>query len=86
MVDTKGRYLNGGGAFNLAISNGMLSVDILWLEVRGKEVPAQFTVALQSQINIMIASASRETNGAVFERIASLQVTNSTLVIQPKSN
>ena len=85
MVDTKGRYLNGSGAFDLAISNGMLAADILWLEVRGKEVPAQFTVALR-QVNVMVASASRETNGAVFHKIASLQVTNSTLVIQPKSN
>jgi len=87
MVDTKGRYLNGSGAFNLAISNGLLSADILWLEVRGKEVPPQLAVTLQSQINIMTASASGGTNAAVkFDRIESVQVTNSTLVIQPKSN
>ena len=84
MVDTKGRFLNGSGVFNLAISNGTLSIAIASLDVRGKPVPPEFVATIQSQI--IVASAGRGTNAAVFDRIASLQVTNSTLVIQPKSN
>ena len=84
MVDTKGRYLNGSGTFNLAITNGILSVHVASLEVRGEPAPAQFVASLQRQN--LAEGANRGTNAAVFGQIESLQVTNSTLVIQPKTN
>ena len=84
MVDTKGRYLNGKGTFNLAMSNGILSVLPISLEVKGQPAPPQFLAAFQSQN--LAESANRGSNRAVFQRIESVQVTNSTLVIQPKSN
>jgi hypothetical protein len=84
MVDTKGRYLNGSGTFKLAMSNGLLSVVLTSLEVKDKPAPPEFLGAFQSRN--LAESANRGSNSAVFERIESVQVTNSTLVIQPKSN
>jgi hypothetical protein len=84
MGDTRGRYLNGRGTFNLAINGGVLTVVLTSLEVRGKPVPPQFLAGLQNQN--LAAGANTGTNAAVFARIQSVQVTNSTLVIQPKTN
>ena len=84
MVDTKGRYLNGVGGFNLSMSNGTLFVRLTSLEVKGKPAPPEFLASFQSQN--LAASANGASNSAYFDRIESLQVTNSTLVIQPKSN
>ena len=84
MVDTRGRYLNGSGAFNLAITNGLLSVSLTSLEVKGKPAPAQFLAAFQNQN--LAERANKGPNAAVFSQIESLQVTNDTLVIQPKND
>ena len=84
MVDTKGRYLNGSGTFNVAINNGVLSVFLTSLEVKGQAAPASFLAALQN--NNLAQNANGGTNAAVFNQIESLQVTNSTLLIQAKTN
>jgi|ERR1017187_421522 hypothetical protein len=84
MVDTKGRYLNGSGTFNLAVNNGVLSVFLTSLEVKGQTAPPGFIAALQN--NNLAQSANGGTNATVFSQIESLQVTNSTLLIQAKTN
>jgi|ERR1039458_8006966 hypothetical protein len=83
MLDTKGRYLNGRGAFDVTLDNGILSVVVASLEVKGKPVSPQFLAGLQKQN--LAASANGGTNGSVFDQIDSLQVTNSTLVVKAKS-
>jgi hypothetical protein len=84
MVDTKGRYLNGSGTFNLAINNGVLSVFVVSLEAKGKLVPAQALGNLQRVNLAESANQGPATNS--LQQIENLQVTNSTLVIQPKNN
>jgi hypothetical protein len=84
MVDTTGRYLNGSGAFHVAISNEMLYVFLTSLEVKGRPAPAHFLAALRS--DNLAQNANTGTNGEVFKLIESLQVTNGTLIIQAKTN
>ena len=84
MVDTAGRYLNGSGTFRLAITNGLLSVILTSLEVKGQTAPPAFVAAAKQQ-----SGPERQHR---FQRRClqpdqeSLQVTNGTLVIQAKSN
>ncbi|MGA2554841.1 MAG: hypothetical protein ABSG04_01020 [Verrucomicrobiota bacterium] len=84
MVDTAGRYLNGSGTFRLAITNGILSVILTSLEVKGQSASPAFLAAFQN--NNLAQNANNPSNAAVFNQIESLQVTNGSLVIQAKSN
>jgi hypothetical protein len=84
MLDTKGRYLNGSATFNLAITNGDVSLVVTALEVKGQPAPASFMAGFQNQN--LAAGFNSGTNAALLEDIESLQVTNSTLVIQAKKN
>lgn len=84
ILDAKGRYLNGSGTFHLAISNGVLFVNLTSLEDKGQAVLANVMAKLQ---NINLAeNANTGSNAAVFNQIESLQVTNGALVIQAKTN
>jgi hypothetical protein len=84
MVETAGRYLNGSGAFHVAISNEMLYVFLTSLEVKGRPAPANILAALQR--DNLAENANKGSNAAVFKQIESLQVTNGTLIIQAKTN
>jgi len=84
MVDTKGRFLNGSGTFNVSINNGVLSVILSSLEVKGQTAPPSFIAAFQN--NNLAQNANASTNATVLRQIDSLLVTNSTLLIQAKTN
>jgi hypothetical protein len=83
MVDTKGKYLNGSGTFDLAISNGVLSVALTSLEAKGKPAPVTVMAAF---FQSMVQNANTGPNAGTFKQIESLQVTNGTLVITAKKN
>jgi hypothetical protein len=83
MLNVKGRYLNGTGTFKLAISNGLLSVNVDSLEVKGKPTPATFLASLQQQN--LAQSFNQSTNAAVLRQYESVQVKNSVLIVTPKT-
>ncbi len=80
----KGRFLNGSGTFNLSITNGVLSVFLTSLEAKGQALSAHSLASLQS-VNLA-ESQNNGPNATVFKQIENLQVTNSTLRIQAKTN
>jgi len=80
----KGRYLNGSGTFNVSINNGVLSVILTSLEAKGQSVSASSLAKLKTMN--LAESQNRGPNAAVFNQIDSLLVTNSTLLIQAKTN
>jgi HAMP domain-containing protein len=82
-VDTKGRYLNGSGTFEVAITNGVLSLSLASLEAKGKPAPTAFLAAF---IQNMVQSVNTGPNADNFKQIESLQVTNGTLVLTQKKN
>lgn len=83
LLKTKGRYLNGNGAFTASVTNGELSVLIQSLEVKGKPVPAKFISRMQEQ-NFAETVNSNPTNTAAMSRFESVVITNGTLVIKSK--
>jgi len=83
-LNTKGRYLNGSGTFNVSISDGSLFVFPSALEVKGKPIPPEVLASFQHQN--LATNANKGPNTNVFSQIESLQVTNSTLVIRAKGN
>jgi len=83
MIDVKGRYLNGGGTFQAAITNGLLFLSIESLEVKGKPLPGDVMAALQKQN--LAQGFNQSSNANVFERYESVEVKDSNLIVTPKS-
>jgi hypothetical protein len=83
VVNFKGRYLNGSGTFKLAISNGLLSIFVDSLVVKGKPVPPPFLASLQQQN--LAQSFNQGTNAAALQQFESVQVKDSVLIVTPKT-
>jgi len=83
-LDLKGRYLNGNGAFKLAITNGLASVTVASFEAKGKPLPATFLASMQQQN--LAQGFNSTTNTASLAGFQSVQVKDSTLIATPKPN
>jgi hypothetical protein len=84
IFNVKGRYLNGSGTFKASITNGLLSVTVQSLEVKGKPLPAKFLAGLQQQN--LAQSINDQTNNTAFENYESVVVKDGTLIVKPKGN
>lgn len=84
MLNTKGRYLNGKGTFTLAVSNGLLSATVDSLEVKGRQVPAEFLASLRQQN--LAQGINSNTNSPLLRQFESVQVKDGLLIITPKTN
>jgi hypothetical protein len=84
-VHTAGRYLNGKGEFAAEVTNAMLSVTTISLEVKGKPLPPQFMASLQKN-NLANSINQNPTNTAAMARFESIEVKDSTLIIRAKSD
>ena len=84
-IHTAGRYLNGKGEFSAEVTNAMLSVTTISLEVKGKPLPPQFMSSL-SQKNLAEDVNQNPTNTAALARFESIEVKDSTLIIKAKSD
>jgi hypothetical protein len=83
-VHTAGRYLNGKGEFAAEVTNAMLSVTTISLEVKGKPLPPQFMASLR-QKNLAEDVNQNPTNTAAMARFESIEIKDSTLIIRAKS-
>jgi hypothetical protein len=85
LINTKGRYLNGSGTFDVSITNGVLTVVVQSLEAKGKPLPEKFMAGVRNQ-NWAEKANSDPQQSATINQIQSLQVKDSTLIITPKTN
>lgn len=83
-LDTKGRFFNGSGTFNVSIGDGLLYIYPNSLEVKGKPIPPEVLASFQHQN--LATNANKGPNTNVFSQIESIQVTNGTLVIKAKGS
>ena len=77
----KGRYLNGSGVFKVSLENGVLLVRAESLEVKGRQLPEQFMSEIRKENLAEGATRDAET-AATIQKLNSIQVTNSSVVIQ----
>jgi hypothetical protein len=77
----KGRYLNGKGAFKLALKDGALLVHFDSLEVNGKPVPALFMAEMRKQ-NMADEFNRNPRNAEFFARFESIEIKDGQVVIQ----
>ena len=84
-IKTSGRYLNGNGAFRVGVTNGLASVVIDSLTVKGKPLPNTAMAKLR-QVNFADTFNANPTNAAAISRFESVTVSNSTMIIQPRQN
>jgi hypothetical protein len=82
-VHTAGRYLNGKGEFAAEVTNAMLSVTTISLEVKGSPLPAQFMSSLR-QKNLAEDVNQNPTNTAAMAQFESIEIKDSTLIIRAK--
>lgn len=85
MMNVKGRYLNGAGAFKAAITNGDLFIYVQSLEVKGKPLPPQIMAGLQQQ-NLAQGVNQQQQNTKALDKFESITVKDSTMVVTPKPN
>ena len=80
-VHFKGRYLNGAGTFQVAVSNEALSVYVQSLEVKGKPLPPEFMAQLSGKD--MAADFNKNPSNAVtMSHYESILVTNGTIIVK----
>jgi hypothetical protein len=84
-VHTAGRYLNGIGEMAAEVTNAMLTVTVVSLEVKGKPLPPKFMTSLQQQ-NLADKVNENSTNRAAMSRFESIEIKDSTLIIKAKTN
>ena len=81
----KGRYLNGSGTFYLSLRNGALYLNARNITVKGKPLPETYMQSIRKQ-NLARDSNADPQASAAFQRIQSVEITNSELIIRPKEN
>ena len=85
-IKAKGRYFNGVAVLGITVTNSQLFVTIQSIEVKGKDLPAQFVTQLQQieQQAIMENVNTNSTNRAALDRFESIEVKDGTLIIKTK--
>ena len=76
----KGRYLNGTGAFKVALENGFLDVTLDTLEVKGKSLPQPLLKELKKQ-NLAKDVASEPEAKATIEKLQSIQIKDGKVIL-----
>ncbi|MBN2309426.1 MAG: hypothetical protein JXR94_10675 [Candidatus Hydrogenedentes bacterium] len=78
-----GRYLNGSATFDVFLRNGILYVQLMAAEVKGKALPEDFVSGLRSE-NLAEAVAQDPTMAPAIRRIESIAINNGAITITPK--
>ena len=81
----KGRYLNGSGTFSLSLRSGALYLNAQNITVKGKPLPETYMQSIRKQ-NLARDSNSDPRASAAFQRIQSVEIKTSELIITPKEN
>ena len=81
----KGRYLNGSGTFSLSLRSGALYFNAQSITVKGKPLPETYMQSIRKQ-NLARDSNSDPRASAAFQRIQSVEIKTSELIITPKEN
>lgn len=79
----KNRYLNGSAGFKISLRNGVLNVTVGSVTVKGKPVPEVYMQSLRSQNFAQGVNNDPQTMKSL-EKIQSIEVTNSHLLIIPR--
>jgi hypothetical protein len=79
----KGRYLNGSATFNLAFSNGVLSVTPQTILVKGAPVPEVYMQEIRKQ-NLATGVTNNPAAMTVLQGLQEIQVKEGKLVVVPK--
>jgi hypothetical protein len=80
-VHFQGRYLNGVGTFQVAVTNQALSVYVKSLEVKGKPLPPEFMMQLQGKD--MAADFNKNpTNAAAISKYESIEVKDGRITVK----
>jgi hypothetical protein len=79
----KGRYLNGSATFNLAFSNGVLSVTPQTVIVKGAPVPEVYMQEIRKQ-NLAAEVTNNPAAMAVLRGLEGIQVKEGKLIVVPK--
>jgi hypothetical protein len=82
-VDTKGRFLNGAGIFNVHKTNEDLFVGLDSVEVKGRPLPEKYMSQLR-QMNFADNMIQNPTNHAFIKEFERIEITNGMVVIYPK--
>lgn len=80
---TRGRYLNGAGAFSVQLAAGRLMVFIDSMEVKGKPLPNDFIQKMRTE-NLAKDVNTNADVIAILEKLESISVEDTQLRIMPK--
>jgi hypothetical protein len=79
----QGRYLNGSAALKVALSDGLLDVHIISLDVNGAPLPEQFLAALRGENLAKDATRDPKTAEAL-RRLESLEVKDGAVILKAR--
>jgi hypothetical protein len=79
----KGRFLNGSAAFKVSLTNGLLSVTLQSVEVKGQSPSGQTMAALKS-VNFAQNATQDPKTAEALAKLESVEVKDGKLVVTPK--
>jgi len=79
----RGRYLNGTGAFTMALRNGRIRLNMLSFVVKGKPVPKVYMEQIRKQ-NLAEGINNQPRAAAALDRLQDIKVEDGRLIVVPK--
>jgi hypothetical protein len=79
----KGRYLNGEAELKASLSDGILVVTLVTLEVNGKRPPENFLAELRKQ-NLAKDAYDNPKSAEMIRRFESLEIKDGTIILKPR--